>query len=389
LCEAPEAPFRQKVPDTFSVQENTRSSVSLEVRWGSAGDEPCHVVYELSVGAPFLKTTAGGGVEKLRVRAPCRFAVMQDWFGQDESEGQRFGEELGGRDWNKPGRRRWNPVLGQFAFPCWIDKDGRGYLQPLQKRRYTGRGEVYDFDGPAIIYPIDRVNKPPFHTPLQKLTVVDLVRMTLGVGPCQYILDLEGQKRDSPGVATCYARDVINAIYKQGTQLDHGPVIEEHLALAVAFIANVRERIDQYVEFGHEMSAYLREQKRRHPQHAEFLDELLLINRRIDQFFAESRERIHTPEYAAKTAEEFRRDLLRYTGEDAYEKCDARMRVFTSIGGPQDGLVASLRMIVKVLRQRSGIAMAENPELKEIAAEIRRRTQAILRNPTAYEAPRH
>ena len=65
------------------------------------------------------------------------------------------------------------------------------------------------------------------------------------------------------------------------------------------------------------------------------------------------------------------------------------MAVFTSIGGAQDGLVASCRMIVKTLRQRAGIAMAVNPELKDIATEIRARTQAILRNPTPYEAPRH
>jgi hypothetical protein len=531
FCETPEAPLRKKVPDTFFetvITENTRSTVSLEVRFRSPGNQPCHVIYEMSVGAPFVKTTAGSGVEKLRVHAPCRFAVMPDffgddividastisvpeaelpsenfllhmidggeailmtvsesrdtdvrvalsetaprkilssdvsygtkphvwiailadqgiwheqvvslgdagsvipldwkmpfpalwrvdwstvdkltdswemlledpqgkyvmqgWFGQDESEGQRFGDEFGGRDWNKPGRKRWNPVLGQFAFPCWIDKDRQGYLQPLEKRRYTGRGEVYNFSGPVIVYPIDRVNRAPFHTPLEKLTVVDLVRMTLGVGPCQYILDLEGQKRNSPGVATCYARDVINAIYKEGTQLDNGPVIEEHLAAAVAFIRNVRERIDQYVEFGHEMSAYFEEQKRLHPQHAEFLDELLLVTSRLDQFFDESRERIHTPEYAQQTAESFCRNLLTYTGKDAYKKCDAQMRIFTSIGGPQDGLVASCRMIVKILRQRSGIAMAENPDLKDVATEIRTRTQAILRNPTAYEAPRH
>ena len=516
------------VRTSLAIRENTRSSVSLEVHFRSPQNEPCRVIYEMSVGAAFIKTTASAGVQKLRVHAPCRFVVMpdffgddivvdasalsvptaelpsehfllhmmhggeailmtvsesrdndieitmsdasgreivssdvsygekrqiwiailadrgiwhertvgladagsvinldwkmpfaalwrvdwstadkltdswemllqhpqgkyvmQDWFGQDEAEGQRFGEEFGGRDWNKPGRKRWNPVLGSFAFPCWIDNDRRGYLQPLTRRRYAGRGEVYNFSGPVIIYPLDRVNMAPFDTPLQKLTVVDLVRMTLGVGPCQYILDLEGQKRNSRGVATCYARDVINAIYKERTQLRNGPVIEEHLEAAVTFISNVRERIDQYVEFGHEMSAYLEEQNRLDPRHAEFLDELLLVTERFDQFFEENRERIHTPAYAQQTAEGFRESLLTYAGEDAYEKCDAQMRIFTSIGGAQDGLVASCRMIVKILRQRSGIAMAANPELKEIATEIRTRTRAILRNPTPYEAPRH
>jgi len=513
---------------SLAIGENTRGAVSIEVGLRSPGDKTGRVVYELKVGAAFIKTTAVEGVEKLRVEAPCRFAVlpdffgddmvvdaavltvpradlpsenfllsmlsggdtilmtvsesrdndveiglsddaprqivhadvsygkkpqiwiavlrdkgiwhqqsvapsdagnvidldwkmpfaalwrvdwtaadslndswemllqkpdgqyvMQAWFGQDPSEGQSFGERLGARDWNKPERRRWNPVLGQFVFPCWVDSDGRGHLQPLEKRRYTNGGEICNFAGPTIIYPLDRATVPPFRTPIDKLTVVDLVRMTLGVGPCQYILDLEGQKGNSRGVATCYARDVINDIYKNGTQLEHGSEIEEHLDAAVAFIRNVRGRIDEYVAFGHDMRAYLEEQKRLHPEHAEFLNELLLITRRLDEFFEVNREKIHTPAYAEETALRFRKELLTSTGTDAFAKCDAQMRIFTSIGGAQDGLVASCRMIVKTLRQRSGIAVAQNPDLKDIAAEIRSRTQAILRNPTGYEAARH
>jgi hypothetical protein len=315
--------------------------------------------------------------------------IMPDWFGQDAAAGQRFGPELGDRDWNKPGRRRWNPVLGSFAFPCWIDQDGSSYLQPLKERRYTERGEVCNFSGPAIIYPLDRAKTPPFTTPLEKLTVVDLVRMTLGVGPCEYILDLEGQKRNSRGVATCYARDVITAIYRQNTQLQQGPTIDEQLTAAVAFIRNVRERIDQYVVFGHEMVQYLEEQKRRHPQHAAFCDELLTIARKLDQFFAQKQQAIRTPEYAQQTADRFRQQLMTYTGSDAFQQCEEQMRIFTSIGGAQDGLVASCRMVVKTLRQRAGLALATQPELQEIAGEVRNRTQAILRNPTAYEAPQH
>jgi len=516
---------------SVAVKENNRSSVSLDVGFRSPSGVPGRITYELSAGVPFVKTTAGPGVEKLRVQAPCRFAVlpdffgddivvdaaaipvsraelpsenfllhmmhggeailmtvsesrdndvgitlsdpasaapreivcsdvsygkkphvwvavlagkgiwhqhtvapadagnaidldwkmpfaalwrvdwstadkmtdswemllqhpdgkyaMQDWFGQDESEGQRFGKEFGPRDWNKADRRRWNPVLGSFVFPCWIDNDGRGHLQPLAQRRYAERGKVYNFTGPAIIYPIDRVKVAPFRTPIESLTVVDLVRMTLGVGPCQYILDLEGQKRNSPGVATCYGRDVINAIYERGAQLQNRATIEEHLDATVAFIRNVRERIDAYVKFGREMTAYLEEQKRRDPRHAEFLDELLLVTGRLDQSFEQNRERIRSPAYAQQTADSFREKLLTYTGKDAYQKCAAQMGVFTSIGGAQDGLVASCRMIVKTLRQRSGIAMATDPGLKDVATEIRARTQAILRNPTAYEAPRH
>ncbi len=80
---------------------------------------------------------------------------------------------------------------------------------------------------------------------------------------------------------------------------------------------------------------------------------------------------------------------MTHNGEDTLEKCSKQMARFTSIGGKQDGLVAACRMIVKILRQRAGIAMAENPELKDVCTEIRRRTQEMLRSPTAYEAPRH
>ncbi len=315
--------------------------------------------------------------------------VMQNWFGEDSSQGQRFGGEFGDRDWNKPGRRRWNPVLGSFSYPCWIDNVGRAFMQPLKARRYVEGGEVCNFDGPAIVYPLDRVKQMPFVTPLEKLTVVDLVRMTLGVGPCEYILDLEGQKRNSRGVATCYARDVINAIYKENTQLQRAPAIDEHLTMAVSFIRNVRERIDQYVVFSREMAGYLEEQKKRDPACAKFCDELLAITKRTDQYFESKRQAIHTPEFAQETADRFRKELLTYSEKDAFTKCEAQMNVFTSIGGAQDGLVAACRTIVKTLRQRAGIAMAQHPELTDICTEVRNRTQKMLRNPTAYEAPQH
>lgn len=514
--------------ESVAIKENSRSLISIEVAFRSSSNELRKITYELNAGEPFIKTTASKGIEKLRVRAPCRFIVlpdffgddivvdaakipvaqaelpsehfllhmmhggeavlmtvsesrdneviaslsgdstreivssdiffgekpriwvallagkriwhernitpadagkiirldwqmpyqalwrvdwtktdklseswemllqdrggkyvMQNWLGQKEGEGQNFGAEFGARDWNKPNRERWNPVLGSFKFPCWIDNDRAGYLQPLAQPKKQQESRVPSFVGPAIIYPIDRVQAAPFTTPLEKLTVVDLVRMTLGVGPCQYILDIEGQKRNSRGVATCYARDVINAIYKEGSQSRQRATINEQLDLCVAFISNVRERIDQYRQFGREITGYLEEQKRLAPRHAEFLNEMLSLTKKLDTAYEQNQDRIHTPAFARQNAESFRESMLAYAEKDAYEKCAARMAVFTSIGGAQDGEVAECRMIVKTLRQRAGLAMTINPDLKEIATEIRQRTQPMLRKATAYEAPRH
>ena len=59
------------------------------------------------------------------------------------------------------------------------------------------------------------------------------------------------------------------------------------------------------------------------------------------------------------------------------------------IGGNQDELVGKCRVAVKNLRQRAALAAAADPRAAAVAKEIRSRTQAMLRNPTGYEAPRH
>ena len=222
--------------------------------------------------------------------------VMQGWFGQNEAEGQSFGKEFGRPGLEQARPQTMEPGAGRFLVSLLGRKATAGAAcSRSRQRRYAEGGPVYNFTGPVVVYPLDRAKAAPLATPLDKLTVVDLVRMTLGVGPCQYILDLEGQKRNSRGVATCYARDVINAIYKEGTQLQKRAEIEEQLDAAVAFISNVRERIDLYVQFGHEMSAYLEQQKRRDPRRAAFCDELLAVTKRLDQIFAEKKEEIRTP----------------------------------------------------------------------------------------------
>src|SRR5580700_1814832 len=48
-----------------------------------------------------------------------------------------------------PDRGRWTTVLGHVKYPCWSDRAGKGFLQPLQHQRLT-------FDGPVLIYALTR-----------------------------------------------------------------------------------------------------------------------------------------------------------------------------------------------------------------------------------------
>jgi len=268
-------------------------------------------------------------------------------------------------------------VLGRFLYPCWVDQHGQGHLQPFASRMR--------FEGPALIYPINRVPQ----TPLTALCVVDVVRATLGVGPCEYILDVEGQGTAMKGRATCANRDTLDPIYAAGRQKEERATIEESLTEVLIFVEHIRSRIDAYVDFGHQTLAYLDAQKKAHPELSDFLAEMESLTQAIDERFDARKDKIQTSQYVAGLTEKFRATLLDYEGPDALEKCKEITGAIVVVGGNQDELVGECRMAVKVLRQRAGLAMAADPRAAEIATEIRRRTQQILRAPTSYEAPRH
>ncbi|MEW6238236.1 MAG: hypothetical protein AB1656_22835 [Candidatus Omnitrophota bacterium] len=293
------------------------------------------------------------------------------WMGKSASFGQS--------DWLRPTtRERWTTVLGMFLYPCWIDKEGRPWLQPLKETPTS-------FEGPAVIYPIDRIQE----TPLEQFSIVDIVRSTLGVGPCEYILDLEGQHNSFKGLPTCASRTKLNDIYAAKKQKEDRKEVEETLTQVMAFINHIRGRIEDYSVFGHEMLAFLEKQKKEHSEYADFISEMETITKEIDKGIAKRADDIKTPEYSKNLVQTFRSTLVDYTGSDAFDKCKKITAAFVEVGGNQDELVGECRVHVKRLRQRAGLAMAMNPHLAPFANEIRERTQKILRNPASYEAARH
>jgi hypothetical protein len=278
----------------------------------------------------------------------------------------------------RPDRRRWNTVLGTFPYPCWSDPDGQGYLQPLKSK-------VLQFAGPVVVYPINRVKQ----TPLDAFTVVDVMRNTLGVGPCGHILDLEGQKSEYKGRATCGVRDMLTPIYANNQQKQKRAEVDKTLDEGLIFVKHIRGRITRYVEFGHKMREYLAEKKKPHAELAEFITEMDKLTQEIDNKVASRAAKIKTPEHVARMNEEFRKNVLDYDGPDALQRCRDYTQALVVIGDNQDELSGECRWVVKTLRQRAGILLAMDPRVAPIASEIRTRTQEALRNPANHEGARH
>jgi hypothetical protein len=290
--------------------------------------------------------------------------VKASWLGSEE-------------DHLPANRRHWNTVLGDYPYPCWSNRRGRGYLQPLR--------EVLQFRGPVVLYPLNRVQE----TPLDAYTVVDVVRNTLGVGPCEYILDLEGQKSEYKGRATCSVREELGRIYGNKRQKRKRAQIERILDEGLVFVKHIRGRITHYVDFGHKLRDYLTAQQKLHPELSAFLTEMEGICNEIDARVAALAAKIKTPAFVAAMNDRFRKDVLDDNGPGALAKCRKYAEALVEIGGNQDELVGQCRWVVKRLRQRAGIEMALDPRVAPIAKEIRARTRDALRNPANHEGARH
>jgi hypothetical protein len=276
-------------------------------------------------------------------------------------------------------RTRWATVLGDFLYPCWIDKDGRGNLQP-QPFRQRAR-----FEGPTLIYPIMRLGG----TPLDAYTVVDVVRATLGVGPCEYVLDVEGQRAHSMGIATCACRDTLTPIYEQHQQGQRKAEIERALTDVMLFVRFIRGRVETYVTFGHDMSKYLAEYGKAHPELDAQVAELERLTKVIDERYNRLRENIKTPDQTQELVDAFRKAHLTDESPQALDACKQFTSALVLIGGSQDELAGECRQAVKVLRQQAGLGMATDPRMMELAKEVRKRSQEVLRRPSFHEWPRY
>jgi hypothetical protein len=275
-------------------------------------------------------------------------------------------------------RRRWTTVLNTFQYPAWLDKERHGYLEPL-------KDEPLVFEGPAVIYPLSRTAA----TGLNDLTPVDMIRNTLGLGPCEYVLDVEGQHYDWVGMATCGVRDTLTPIYAAHRQGLEQKKIEDTLDALIVFVKHIRARIQAYVDFGHEMRDYLETQKKAHPELTSRLTELQKLAAVIDEKFAQRKEKIQTPAHVESMVKDFRRDVLHCETEDAPAKCKEYTAAWVVIGGNQDNLAGECRWATKMLSQRAALMMAMDPRMAEVAHEIRAQSQKVLRNGAGHEGPTH
>ncbi|KKL51695.1 hypothetical protein LCGC14_2292940, partial [marine sediment metagenome] len=94
------------------------------------------------------------------------------------------------------------------------------------------------------VYPIDRDRA----TPLDRYCIVDVLRYTLGVGPCQYVLDLEGLSSDTPATPAAVS-GWIERLLARKRAARQADAVAERLAQMTGHVARMQQRIGEYGAF--------------------------------------------------------------------------------------------------------------------------------------------
>ena len=217
-----------------------------------------------------------------------------------------------------------------------------------------------DWRGPVIFYPIDRSRT----TPLTTILPMDVLRSTLGVGPCEYILDLEGLAGDDPAPPDAVV-GWIERLVKKKRAARSAAEIEERLDAMLAHLAAARARIDDYAAFGKQVRHVCREAAKQDAE-KEAAAAVLRICDRLDHDLARGRAQMKTPADAARLAREIAALIEK---PDALTGFEAPGKALRAIGHAFDATLARSRMAARRMKAYSRSAKSDLATTVQTMAE--------------------
>ncbi len=221
-----------------------------------------------------------------------------------------------------------------------------------------------------VIYPLDRNPQ----TPLTTYCVVDIMRNTLGMGPCQYLLDLEGHASQFPPtpdeVVTWLGR-----LFKRKRETRSREEIEARLQQMVQHVGEIEVSILQYGDLAKELRELLVKERDNTPETAELLKELsTLIDYMGSQGFAEQEERDVT-----ETAAELAAEIVGLIGNpDAPVRFQVLAAQLRAVGASQDRRLANSRMTARRLKQACLMAEGRFPNAHSFVTKLLSKVEGLL-----------
>ncbi len=211
-----------------------------------------------------------------------------------------------------------------------------------------------------LVYPNDR----SLATPLTVTCPTDVMRNTLGVGPCQYILACEGMAGNPTSDSVM---DWVEKQFARKKATAMADDINERLELMIRHVADARTRIARYAEFASRVRKIL--------DHHPGADPFTPIVDDLDRFVVAGLASTASPEHARELATA----VTALIGQpDALAACQRLGAELRSIGAVQDGALARCRMAVRRLQAQSRTLAAEQPVESELIRNVQGLAEQML-----------
>ncbi len=406
----------------YKITENTAGAIRVEAGFGKGA----LLRFRLTVGESSLEIQSPQGTGVVAVESDTRYVVVPDYFGDDMVYGrQRFkglipaenfclgllgsGDAilmavwqsnqqdvtlaLEGQGLNRGGCvTRIQCLENKNMWLAFLESPGIWHAQSAMHaedwkppfpgkwrsswRRANDSADSWDMEsgpspeqqagtheGPLLTYLIDRTPA----TPLTVLCPTDVMRNTLGVGPCQYILACEGlgaQGDPTPNSVMGW----VEKQFQQRKQRKAADDIKDRLAHMTQHVREAHSRISRYAELSVKVGAVLA------PPSAP--ESLRLLGQELGRYAAAGM----VPEAAPERAQELARGVQGLVNRENAEGACLRLgEQLRAIGAIQDRALARCRMTVRRLRQEARMLAAE-PGAPAAVTEAQRLADQVLQD---------
>ena len=218
------------------------------------------------------------------------------------------------------------------------------------------------------------------------------MRQTLGVGPCEYVLDREGlsqrsvnEGRKSFGRGVCDTTSPIEYCFLRGIECRDELLVKHMVDDILADNRGINARIQEYRDFGRQLADFCSAARRDHPGPSPLLEDVAKTAKEIEDLYEGLLERIKDPSHVAGLGQSLK-ELTEQPDPENLGRCKVITRELRDIAGTQHTMVGDYRVMAKTLRQQAAIHAATDPASAQAAERIRQLARQILRKKYAVEA---
>ena len=231
--------------------------------------------------------------------------------------------------------------------------------------------------GKYVIYPIDRTKA----TPLTTFTPVDIMRNTLGFGPCQYILETEGLASQDPPTPD-QVMTWIEKQFKRGKQKESADEIRERLKAMAELVGRTETRINRYADFAAELQKLLTAEDSTNGRLLKATVGVLAESAAAGLSATSKTRRVEDPPGRSEPPGRIAKlsdAVIGLIGKDTAAADLAPLAAeIRGIGAAQDRALAKGRMAVRWLNCQASSFAAPSPDALLMEKEISKRTEAFL-----------